>query len=37
LIALHPHRANPQPSLWPGRNYGVYGEWRSSLDWNKRR
>ena len=20
-----------------GRNYGGYGEWRSSLDWNKRR
>ena len=22
--------------MWSGRNYGVYGEWRSSLDWNKR-
>lgn len=20
-----------------GRNYGGYGEWRGSLDWNKRR
>ena len=36
-IALHSHRANPQASLWPGRNYGGYGEWRGSLDWNKRR
>ena len=36
-IALHPHRANQQASLWPGRNYGGCGEWRGSLDWIKRR
>ncbi|MFM9918266.1 tyrosine-type recombinase/integrase [Lacisediminihabitans sp. H27-G8] len=34
-IAQHPHRANPQASLWPGRNYGGYGEWRGALDWDK--
>ena len=35
-IALHPHRANPQATLWPGRNYGGYDEWRGALDWDKR-
>lgn len=34
-ISQHPHRANPQASLWPGRNYGGYGEWRGALDWDK--
>ena len=34
-IALHPHSANPRASLWPGRNYGGYGEWHGALDWNK--
>lgn len=23
--------------MWPGRNYGGYGEWRGSLHWIKRR
>jgi integrase len=35
-LAQHPHPAEPTASLWPGRNYGGYGEWRGALDWNKR-
>jgi hypothetical protein len=31
-LAQHPHAANPAPNLWPGRNYGGYGEWRGALD-----
>jgi integrase len=32
----HPNAHEPTASLWPGRNYGGYGEWRGGLDWSKR-
>jgi integrase len=35
-IAEHPHATDPTASLWPGRNYGGYGDWRGGLDWDKR-
>lgn len=35
-LAVHPNAGDPTASLWPGRNYGGYGEWRGGLDWTKR-
>jgi integrase len=35
-LAGHPNAADPTAPLWPGRNYGGYGEWRGGLDWSKR-
>jgi integrase len=35
-LAEHPRAADPTASLWPGRNYGGYGDYRGGLDWSKR-
>jgi integrase len=35
-LAQHPNVADPTASLWPGRFYGGYGDWRGALDWSKR-
>lgn len=35
-LAEHPRAADPTASLWPGRNYGGYGDYRGGLNWSKR-
>ncbi|PPG64178.1 hypothetical protein C5C27_04090 [Rathayibacter sp. AY2B7] len=35
-LAAHPRATEPTASLWPGRNYGGYGDSRGGLDWSKR-
>lgn len=33
-LDAHPHRADPNAALWPGRRRGGYGETRARLDWD---
>lgn len=36
-LETHPKRGvDDTAPLWPGRNYGGYGDWRGGLDWEKR-
>lgn len=36
-LEKHPKRGvDDTAPLWPGRNYGGYGDWRGGLDWEKR-